>query len=51
MPMAASAPAIRIDAVTILAAGLSAILIIGTGKVLALRFHEHPIAQGYNVLF
>jgi hypothetical protein len=37
--------------VTILAAGLSAILIIGTGKVLALRFHEHPIAQGYNVLF
>ena len=49
--MAASAPGIRIDAVTIVVAGLSAILIIGTGKVLALRFHEHPIAQGYNVLF
>jgi hypothetical protein len=47
----AAQPAIRIDAVTILAAGLSAILIIGTGKVLALRFHQHPIAQGYNVLF
>ena len=42
---------VRIDVVTILAAGLSAIVIIGTGKVLALRFHQHPVAQGYNMLF
>ena len=48
--MATSSP-VRIDAVTILAAGLSAILVIGTLKVLALRNHDHPIAQGFNVLF
>ncbi|MDE1822607.1 MAG: hypothetical protein KGI98_17360 [Euryarchaeota archaeon] len=49
--MAANRPAVRVDAVTVLAAGLSAILVIGTGKILALRFHQHPIAQGFNVLF
>ncbi|MDE1822641.1 MAG: hypothetical protein KGI98_17530 [Euryarchaeota archaeon] len=49
--MAGTRPTVRVDAITVLAAGLSAILIIGTGKVLALRFHQHPLAQGYNVLF
>lgn len=49
--MAASRSVVRVDVITIVAAGLSAILIIGTGKVLALKFHQHPLAQGYNVLF
>jgi hypothetical protein len=37
--------------VTVVAAGLSAIVVIGTLKVLAIRYKDHPIAQGFNVLF
>lgn len=44
-------PRVRIDAITILAAGLSAIVVIGVGKVVAIRHKDHPIAQGYLVLF
>lgn len=44
-------PEVRIDAVTVLASGLSAIVVIGTLKVLSLKFHKHPIAQAFNVLF
>lgn len=44
-------PRVRIDAITILAAGLSAIVVIGTFKVVAIRHKDHPIAQGYLVLF
>jgi hypothetical protein len=44
-------PPVRVDGITILVAGLSAIIIIGTGKVLAIRHKDHPIAQGYLVLF
>ena len=36
---------------TILAAGLSAIVVIGTLKVVAIRHKDHPVAQGYLVLF
>lgn len=46
-----SVPGVRIDVVTVLAAGLSAIVVIGTFKVLAIRHKDHPIAQGYLVLF
>lgn len=49
--MAKNAPRVRIDAMTILAAGLSAIVIIGVGKVIAIRHKDHPVAQGYLVLF
>lgn len=46
-----SVPGVRIDVITVVAAGLSAILIIGVGKVIALSHPDHPIAQGFNVLF
>lgn len=46
-----SVPPVRIDVVTVLAAGLSAIVVIGTLKVLAIRHKDHPLAQGYLVLF
>lgn len=49
--MAKNVTAPRVDALTVLASGFSAILVIGTLKVLALRFHQHPVAQGFNVLF
>ena len=49
--MSQNVPRVRIDAMTILAAGLSAIVIIGTGKVLAIRHKDHPLAQGFLVLF
>lgn len=49
--MAKTVTAVRVDAITVLASGLSAMVVIGTFKVLALRFHQHPIAQGFNVLF
>jgi hypothetical protein len=44
-------PPVRIDVVTVFAAGLSAIIVIGTLKVLAIRHKDHPLAQGYLVLF
>lgn len=46
-----SVPGVRIDVITVLAAGLSAIVVIGTLKVLAIRHKDHPVAQGFNVLF
>lgn len=46
-----SVPGVRIDVVTIVAAGLSAILIIGVGKIVAMSHPDHPISQGFNVLF
>jgi hypothetical protein len=49
--MAKGAPPVRVDVVTTLAAGLSAIIVIGTFKVLAIRHKDHPVAQGFLVLF
>ncbi len=49
--MAKASTTVRVDAITVLASGLSAIVVIGTLKVLALKFHQHPVAQGFNVLF
>lgn len=49
--MAKASTIVRVDAITVLASGLSAIVVIGTLKVLALKFHQHPVAQGFNVLF
>lgn len=42
---------VRIDAVTVVAAGLSAIVVIGVLKILAIHHSDHPLAQGYLVLF
>lgn len=42
---------VRIDAVTVIAAGLSAIVVIGLGKLLAIHHSDHPLAQGFLVLF
>ena len=44
-------PPVRIDVVTVAAAGLSAIIVIGTLKVLAIRHKDRPLAQGFLVLF
>ena len=49
--MAKSVPPVRVDVVTMLAAGFSAIVLIGTLKVLAIRHKDHPVAQGFLVLF
>jgi hypothetical protein len=42
---------VRVDAIFVVAVTAAAILGIGTLKVLALSHHQHPIAQGFLVLF
>ncbi len=42
---------VRIDVVTVTAAGLSAIVVIGLLKILAIHHSNHPVAQGFLVLF
>lgn len=49
--MADTKPKVRVDAMTVLASGFSAILVIGTLKVLAYNFHQNKLAQGFLVLF
>ena len=49
--MADTKPKVRIDAMTVLASGFSAILVIGTLKIIAYKHHQHPLAQGFLVLF
>lgn len=44
-------PPIRIDAVSAVVTALEVIVVMGTIKVLAYRFHGHPLAQAYLVLF
>jgi hypothetical protein len=46
-----STSGVRIDVVTVTAAGLSAILVIGLLKILAIHHSNHPVAQGFLVLF
>ncbi len=45
------APLVRVDVVTITFAAASAILVIGTGSVLAKRYHAHPLAKAWHTLF
>lgn len=42
---------LRVDGLFVIAVTAAAILGIGTLKVLALSHHQHPIAQGFLVLF
>lgn len=46
-----STQGVRIDVVTVAAAGLSAIVVIGLLKILAIHHSDHPVAQGFLVLF
>jgi hypothetical protein len=47
----AAAPNVHVDALSVLTAGLSAVVVLGTFKVLALKYHGHPMAQAFLVLF
>lgn len=49
--MARTMPEVRVDPLSAIVTGLEVIVILGTLKVLALRFHGHPVAQAYLVLF
>jgi len=44
-------PAIRIDLVTVLVAGLSAIVVIGAGSVAAKKYYNHPLAKAWHTIF
>ena len=49
--MAKLAPArVNVDTASVVVYGLSAILIISTVKLVALRFHGHPMAQAALLL-
>lgn len=45
-----AAPHVSVDVVTITVAGLSAVLFISTIKLVALRFHGHPLSQATLLL-
>lgn len=49
--MATSLPPLRVDAVDTIKTALSVAVVFGTIKVLALRYHGHPLAQAWLVLF
>lgn len=41
---------IRVDALGAIVTSLEVIVVLGTLKVLALKYHGHPLAQAYLVL-
>ena len=49
--MATGLPAHRIDVIDAIATSLEVIVVLGTLKILAIRFHQHPLAQAYLTLF
>lgn len=51
LPLMARTPEVKVDALNVIVSGLSAIVILGTLKVVAIRFHGHPMAQAYLTLF
>lgn len=44
-------PPVRVDVVSAIVTALEVIVVMGTVKVLALRYHGHPLAQAYLTLF
>jgi hypothetical protein len=49
--MAKIAPArVNVDPISFLVYGLSAVLFISTAKLVALRFHGHPLSQATLLL-
>ena len=44
-------PPVRVDAVSAVVTALEVIVVLGTLKVLAYRFHGHRFAQAYLTLF
>lgn len=44
-------PVKRIDVIDALVTSLEVIVVLGTLKVLAIRFHQHGLAQAYLTLF
>jgi len=49
--MATGLPAHRIDVIDAIATSLEVIVVLGTLKILAIRFHQHALAQAYLTLF
>ncbi len=47
----ARTPEVKVDAMNVIVSGLSAIVVLGTLKVVAIRFHGHKMAQAYLTLF
>lgn len=45
-----TAPSVSIDPVSVVVIGLSASLFISTVKLLALRYHGHPMSQAVLLL-
>lgn len=43
-------PHVSVDPVSVVVVGLSASLFIATAKLVALRFHGHPLAQAVLIL-
>lgn len=48
--MARELPPVRIDAVSAVVTALEVIVVIGTLKVLAYRYHGHPLSQALLVV-
>jgi hypothetical protein len=44
-------PPVRVDAIDAIVTTLEVMVVLGTIKVLAYRFHGHPLAQAVLVLF
>lgn len=44
-------PPVRIDAVDAIVTTLEVMVVLGTIKVIAYRYHGHPVAQAILVLF
>ncbi len=49
--MASGLPTHRIDVIDAVATSLEVIVVLGTLKILAIRFHQHALAQAYLTLF
>jgi hypothetical protein len=48
--MATTLPPRRVDVVDFVVTGLEVIVFLGTLKIVAYRFHQHPLAQAYLAL-
>jgi len=49
--MAMKTPEITPSALGAVVTALEVIVVLGTVKLLAIRFHQHPLAQAYLTLF
>lgn len=48
--MASNPLPVRVDAMSAIVTALEVIVVLGTLKLVAIRFHGHPLAQAYMTL-